>query len=891
MIGEPTGFWGKLRRAEDDGPVLAWHPLEHHCADVAAVAEALLKHTLLGARLARLGGQETLDEVTIARLGVLAALHDVGKFNLEFQNKGYPDREPRGGHVLPPLELLKDTGRWGRRLLTAIQCETLIPWVGDDDWVLLALLDASIGHHGKPNAPSSGVDVGIHERRWAPAHGLDPFGAVHAFVTQLRSWFPQAWHDHAFTLPTSSAFQHGFAGLVMLADWVGSDTQFFPYGELADERMAFARENARAAVRAIGLDPSDIRAALGAETPGDDVLFGDASKSPHEVQTVVRDFERERGGGIMVLEAETGSGKTEAAVMRFLTLFHEGLVDSLYFALPTRTAATQLHARLTSMMQRIVGADLAQVILAVPGYLAAGTATGRLLPGFRVLWNDDPRERDRHRRWAAEHCKRYLAGAIVVGTIDQVLLGGLMVNHAHLRSTALLRSLLVVDEVHASDAYMTSVLQTVLAQHCASGGHVLLMSATLGSAARARLLGEGPSGPTLGDALTRPYPLVVQRGGRGAIHERPVASAGRPKQIHCRIEPWSDEPARIVDVAIDAGLRGLRVLIVRNTVRDAVTTQKALLARPDAGSIVFRCEGVPAPHHARFARDDRTALDQALESQFGKPAGLGGRIVVATQTVQQSLDLDADVLLTDLCPMDVLLQRIGRVWRHPDRERPAGVTQGVVVVLCPAEHDLGAMLRENGVLRGTHGIGTVYDDLRVLEATRRQVAAPGGRQLEIPAMNRELVERATHPEALEALSSELGAKWEKHGQHVVGKTYGHRSIADSNAIPWGKEFVSTDGNTWFGFPSGSDARRIPSRLGESDRRVQLRQPVVSPFGKSVREFSVPGWMAREVPEDEEYAEGVRVAIAGVNFAWGAIDWRYDAMGLRKSDDDEEQADD
>ncbi len=126
------------------------------------------------------------------------------------------------------------------------------------------------------------------------------------------------------------------------------------------------------------------------------------------------------------------------------------------------------------------------VVLAVPGYLRVDDQEGQLLTQFDFLWPDADQRKNRHRTWAAENSKRYLAGSVVVGTINQVLLSTLVVGHAHLRATSLSRLYLVVDEVHASDTYMTTLLDRVLAFHLALGGHALLMSATLGTAAQAR---------------------------------------------------------------------------------------------------------------------------------------------------------------------------------------------------------------------------------------------------------------------------------------------------------------------------------------------------------------------------------------------------------------------
>jgi hypothetical protein len=215
-----------------------------------------------------------------------------------------------------------------------------------------------------------------------------------------------------------------------------------------------------------------------------------ADFAPHDVQRRVVDLPLDPGGSVSLVEAETGSGKTEAALARYLRLFHAGLVDGMYFALPTRTAATQIHRRVLQAVTRafVDGEARPPVVLAVPGYLAVDDHTACRLPDFEVLWNDDPQERYRFRGWAAEHPKRYLVGPVVVGTIDQVLFSTLMVSHAHLRATALLRHLLVVDEVHASDAYMAAILEQVLRYHVRAGGHALLMSATLGASARYHLL-------------------------------------------------------------------------------------------------------------------------------------------------------------------------------------------------------------------------------------------------------------------------------------------------------------------------------------------------------------------------------------------------------------------
>ncbi len=873
MEGVPSAFWGKLESR--DLHVAAWHPLEAHCADVAACAEALLTRTLLRKRLARLGGLDDLDHAQVARLCVLAALHDLGKFNQHFQNKGRPDAQPLGGHVHEVTMLFAQSDRSEvRALMAALPLDALATWTRTPE-TTLELLIAAISHHGRP-APIEGSGLQHDPRRWAVAHGLDPFAGIRALCTWARRWFPAAWGSGR-PLPETPAFQHAFSGLVMLADWLGSDTEFFPFATTGDDRLPFARDAALRAVRAVHLDVDAGRLALGSAPMQFDRI---APFAPNEAQQTTLALSIHTDGSLTVLESETGSGKTEAAVARFVQMFQAGAVDGMYFAVPTRTAATQIHARVTAALERAFP-DLATrppVVLAVPGYLQVDDEKGHPLPNFEVLWNDDPRRAKRHRGWAAEHPKRFLAASIAIGTIDQVLLSALTVDHAHLRSTALLRQLLVVDEVHASDAYMTRLLEEVLRTHLAAGGHTLLMSATLGSAARDRLFALGRSfTPTLLDAaVATPYPLLSHAATPAPAICFPVSAPGNPRRVTLQTDASIGDARHVARTALDHASRGARVLVLRNTVRDCLDTQRALEAIAAAEGrtgLLFTCAGVPAPHHSRFTRDDRRALDDAIERRYGKSSPTGGCVIVATQTVQQALDLDADLLLTDLCPMDVLLQRIGRLHRHDRQgvqERPNGYASPVAVVLTPTDRDLSAMIKKAGEPRGKHGHGTVYDDLRVLEATWCQIMQHS--DVVIPAMNRHLVEHTTHSAVLDAIGRR-DAKWSQHQMWVTGQLFGDRRAAAFNLIARDEPFGFAR------FPDKELGRRISTRLGEGDRRIELPSSVLGPFGATVRVFTVPAFQAREIQPDA-VATVLDATDEMIRFAVGPTRFLYDRLGLR-----------
>lgn len=879
MEGEPEGFWGKLRRTEDR-TVSGWHPLEHHCADVAACCEALLQRTLLPTRLASLIGIDHLSQAQVARLSVLAAYHDIGKFNLGFQNKAllYPPFPPNG-HVREVLALFD--GRFGEseKFRRALVLDEIGTWGPENaPWRLLI---ASIAHHGRP-ASIDGSTSKFRESQWKAARGLDPFEGIARLAERSRSWFPAAFAANADSLPAEPAFQHAFSGLVTLADWIASDTRFFPYSDDPEtDRIDFARGATRRALSGFGIDTLPARHSLGSSSPSFSLV---SSLPPRKFQQAIIDLPSNESGSLTILEAETGSGKTEAALALFVKLLQVGAVDGMYFALPTRTAATQIHERVRKAVQHAFPDEQTRppVALGVPGYLLVDDREGQRLPGFEVLWNDDEKERYRFRGWAAENPKRYLAGPITVGTIDQVLLSTLMVSHAHMRCTALMRHLLVVDEVHASDAYMIRILREVLTNQLQAGGHALLMSATLGSAARAQLLtsrsGATPTLESLPEAKQFAYPSLVYSGDGGVTRLWSEAGAAR-KVVRHELRPWSEDVTSIAKLAVDSALAGARVLVVRNTVADCVATQREVEREADARmtrEVLFASGATVAPHHARFAAQDRRSLDTALETRFGKDPSDGACIAVATQTIQQSLDIDADLLITDLCPMDVLLQRVGRLHRHPDRSRPSFATEPRIVVVTPGERDLTPLIRAGGEARGPHGFGTVYEDLQILEATWRALEAH--ETLVVPHMNRELVENATHPEALKRIVNELGGAWREHATKVFGSTFAQTRLAKLNCIDRTIPFGDSESE----FPSKELERRIQTRLGEGDRIAQFPEPLSSPFGNTISALTIPAYLARGV-DSETQAQVTSADSAAIEFSLGPHRFIYDRLGLRHAE--------
>jgi CRISPR-associated endonuclease/helicase Cas3 len=725
-----------------------------------------------------------------------------------------------------------------------------------------ALLWASLGHHGAPPTfEPTYSEASRVKALWRVRGPHDPLSALRTLTNTIRAAFPTAWQPGP-ALPGSAVFHHGFAGLVALADWIGSDTRYFPVGPRPADLIGTARERAREAISAFGINPSTARESMKHHLD----FAGIFGWPPRPPQSAV-------GAGaclpVSILEAATGAGKTEAALWRFITLFSAGAVDSLYFALPTRVAATQIQARVLRAIKRVFpeGARPA-VVLAIPGQQQADEVRPTALPDFAVLWPDSPDEVTERLRWAAETPRRFLAATIAIGTVDQVLMAALKVKHAHLRGTALLRSLLVVDEVHASDRYMTTLLREVLRRQATSGGHALLMSATLGAEARAALLEQAV--PSIADAQSLPFPALSDCAGTHAIGDD-----SNDKRVAITLRGAMNAPAAVAAMALAAARNGAKVLVIRSTVSAAVATQAALedIAGLDAPQLFHVLSAdrrrVVTLHHGRFAATDRRRLDRQVEARLGQDAPAGGIIVVGTQTLEVSLDLDADILLTDLCPIDVLLQRIGRLHRH-ERQRPAGFETAQCIVLTPQERDLTPLLATRTLRAGAPGLGNVYPDLRVIEATWQLLERYS--TLCLPKMNRLLVEGATHGDALRALGLDSDARWSAHGNEQIGRLAALGGAAKLNGLDWRIPYADS------GFPAKADQERMRTRIGADSREIEFDPALKGPFGQLVSALVLPGHMLRGVP-----ADAVPIAAAaddGFTFRIGGLLLDYGRLGCR-----------
>jgi CRISPR-associated endonuclease/helicase Cas3 len=660
---DPLAYWGKARPAASGDA--QFHLLPYHCLDVAATGRTYLRHNPL--LLGWMGEQTGLgEEALLDWLTFWLALHDLGKFATSFQNQR-PDllaqlqhrSSPKAyvgarhdslgellwrRHLLGPADALGfgvQAGRFGSRIA---------PWVC-----------AVTGHHGEP--PDAGQVT-------LPQHfDARDEAAAAAFVVEVRTLFPP---DAALTalcaLPAAQAVGIGracswwFAGVAVLADWLGSNTAFFSYEAqpraLGDYWRDTALPQAQRAIDAAGVIPQP--AAQGSRLQ--DLFTRERIPALTPLQAWADTSELPAGPQLYLLEDVTGAGKTEAALTLAYRLMAQGEASGIFIGLPTMATANAMFERVIAVANRLFSpCARPSVILAhgrrdfVPRFRAAVLAPDRA--------EGDPRQADdtasaRCASWLADHNKKALLASVGVGTVDQALLAVLHARHQSLRLLGLFRKILIVDEVHACDAYMQELLECLLQFHAAAGGSAILVSATLTTEMKRRLAAAFAAGCDWPDfGLTGSgYPLITRLAANGVI-EQPVGT--RP-EVQRRVEvTYTSDQGQVIAAIRSAVGADQCACWVRNTVADAIEAWEQL--RRD-------CPDVPCTlFHARFALGDRLAIETELLEAFGphsSPAQRRGRLVVATQVIEQSLDVDFDLLISDLAPIDRLIQRSGRQHRH-----------------------------------------------------------------------------------------------------------------------------------------------------------------------------------------------------------------------------------
>ena len=484
------------------------------------------------------------------------------------------------------------------------------------------------------------------------------------------------------------------------------------------------------------------------------------------------------GPPLIVIEAPTGSGKSEAALMTAEVLAARFGCGGIFVALPTMATSDAMFNRVHAWVEQLPGQGETSLWLA-HSKASLNPKFAEIVRGSRVVgvYDEDVREpsqdlvtRARVSSWLSGR-KRGLLANFVIGTIDQVLMGGLQSRHVALRHLGLSGKVVVVDEVHAADDYMRAYLVTMLRYLGAYGTPVILLSATLPPRQREELVaayrqgrlgskalsGGGSREPEDSEGLdaTAAYPRITVATGK----VRDVSVSGHASGRSVKLEAIADDLPTLIRVLTVALAEGGCVAVIRNTVGRAQQTFDALQGAL-GGDVELLHSRFMAPHRA--VKEGRLLRRLGPPDQSERPRRL---VVVGTQVLEQSLDIDVDLMVTDIAPADVVLQRIGRLHRHdrPAGQRPKGLIEPRCLVAGVEDWD-------SVPPRITGGSVAVYGQMKLLKSISVLQEFLGGRALKLPGDVPGLVRTAYEP----MLQAPLG--WE--AQWVAAEEVARREYAD-----------------------------------------------------------------------------------------------------------------
>jgi CRISPR-associated endonuclease/helicase Cas3 len=607
---------------------------------------------------------------------LIAAAHDIGKVSPTFQRKIYEALTKRDEQVLTALNAINPAieKNWG-------------------------------GHGGVSQATADAQNAGKHiPEILGQHHGFSPNLAMYQATSEVFGGQPwqaqrielleqlkQVLGTEKFPAISNPLQALVLSGLTTVADWIGS-------GPLFENPDAEWQSKVELALDAAGFVQPQL-------VPG--LSFHDVfGFTPKATQTHL--IEATNQAGVYVLEAPMGLGKTEAALYAAYQLLEKGLATGLYFALPTQLTSDKIHERVNSFLGKILANESAH-------------KQALLVHGNGWLKQVLGEEGNPGGSWFAQG-KRSILAPFAVGTVDQALMAVMNVKHGFVRTFGLAGKVVILDEVHSYDSFTGTILDELVKALRQLKCTVVILSATLTQERRAKLLGIIPAASS--------YPLITALPNTGMFAE--IAVEAIPDVV---VAIAHQPEANAIEEALRRAAEGHQVLWIENTVNEAQKLYQTLAARASGTGVAYGLL------HSRFTKADRAANEIIWVTCFGKEGAATraqqGRILVGTQVLEQSLDIDADFLITRIAPTDMLLQRFGRLWRHAETARPS-TAQREAWILAPA---LTAAIASPDLAFGaTAKVYAPYVLCRSLMVWQDRS------QLQLPSQIRELIEATYVPQ-------------------------------------------------------------------------------------------------------------------------------------------------
>lgn len=771
-------FWAKT---DQTGKDQEWtYPLWAHLLDVANVAEILWKTYLSHSFKSRVCQTLQLSKDEAGHfLSFFIGLHDVGKAIPFFQFK-----HPYSKFILEKMLLDMDVSKREVYIRHEHASFNIL-----DRWLTSQKqLDKSTKQYSCRLA----LMVSYHHGYLKPHSNLKKLGEV--ALGGKKQWQPaqlklvdliyNIWKP---TFPDNTRIDEDewdewlmeFAGWITVADWIGSQKEFFPDVNNKNNLENYQQESLARAQKAVENTYMTARANLKTQKEQGIKDFcsffskpNKAITNPRPIQKTIIDIElpSNHTPTLTIIEAPTGEGKTEAALYLAARLQEHKQGRGIYIAMPTQATSNNLLGRFTAFLEKAHDSSQHPAnVLLVHAQSALHPEQQHLLDRFyktksalyEILGGEEEGNEAKKTdtrlltaEWFVQQKKRALLAPYGIGTVDQVLLAALFAKHFFVRLFGLSGKTVIFDEVHAYDTYMNRLFTHLLRWLKACGADVIILSATLSRQQREKILASWDIQLPEAQISNKetPYPAIWYSHNGETLQSVELETILPENPLEPIIINWlEDDMEQIVMEVIHAYQQNATVGVVFNKVRRAQAFFERLCSELNIEPHQAKNRNIWL-FHARFPFGVRESIENQVFQRFGdkRPSCTQG-IVVGTQVIEQSLDVDFDFLITDIAPPDLLIQRFGREHRHSWHKRPAEYAQKRVGIIRP---DTEPEILPNF----TEITGGVYENLIMFKTW---ILLHNRASVLIPIENRMLIDTVYNDdeEAPEALSAKDKKRW------------------------------------------------------------------------------------------------------------------------------------
>ncbi|MDX2272802.1 MAG: CRISPR-associated helicase Cas3' [Cyanobacteriota bacterium] len=670
-------LWAKLDKQKKG----LFHPPLFHLLDTATVAKQLLLEGLPLALMNRLTkGLEITQESLLRFVPFLCGVHDLGKIapDFEFQNDQGVEIAVRlmGKEVYQKWLDRKEGEKIPHGTITAVTLPQYLKELGVEPFLAEEIAAITGGHHGIIPHPedireASHRKFNIGKKQWQDFR-KETIDALVKYTQISTIDFPKV---------IAAASKIILAGLVTLSDWIASNPDWFPYSnDPLEDYVKTLDKKVETALRESGW--------IGWEQHIEPIRLRDLFKYienflPRNLQEKVEELlpEFTEQPALFIIEAPTGEGKTETAItVAEWCGTQSGIAKGAYFALPTQATSNQLYGRIQEFLEHRYPNQTTPLNLVHSHAQLSEDFSKTIVCRLDQVHEEDGTAPGVVASEWFTYRKRPLLSPWGTGTIDQALMGILRSKHNFVRLLGLAGKTVILDEIHAYDAYTSTLIESLLEWLAALGSPVVAMSATLSQKQRQAFLnaysrGLGQSAPEL---EVCPYPRLTiynQCLSQPTTSSFEVSDLNANRKIRLQ---WIDEE-QIPEILDTELVNGGTAAVLRTLVGWAQQTYEELI--PPS----FR-QHERLLFHSRFLHFDRRKIEEDCLSTYGKKVDhtkpRPRSVCVATQVIEQSLDLDFDFMISDLAPIDLLIQRVGRIWRHK-RVRPPRLTEPTLYLISP----------------------------------------------------------------------------------------------------------------------------------------------------------------------------------------------------------------